>query len=370
LERIIELGLNRRQKTDPSDPEIKIVWLIDQLLDVLVENLSDDGTNTAQFRSRLEALRREILQSNGVIVPNPTAIGTLGLCREQFKQYQAKYIRRDENFAEIIVLLRTALSNLTGESKQFTDNLLDTSSRIKELVDVNDIQELKARITSEVNDLNRAVSEKQQRDQVQFEQLSEQVSTLQQKLKAAKTEALIDGLTGIANRRNFDMMIQRWVIVHSKNEEPFTVALFDLDNFKEINDSRGHLIGDQVLIAAASELSRNIRSSDYLARYGGEEFVVLSDGMKLAESERRFSNLLKKIEATQFECKSADKKTLSVTMTASCGVAEYALGESSEDLIRRADEALYEAKREGKNRVCIKRRSLLSAYYEGRKKKT
>ena len=219
-----------------------------------------------------------------------------------------------------------------------------------------------------MTELNRVVIEKQKREQVQFAQLSEQISVLQRKLEVAKVEASLDGLTGTANRRNFDFMIQRWVIAHEKSEEPFTVAIFDLDNFKQVNDSYGHQVGDQVLISAAMELGRNIRTSDFLARYGGEEFVILSDGMRLSESERRFAALLRRIEQMSFECKSAEKGMLAISLTASCGVAEYALGESAKDLIRRADEALYEAKRAGKNQVSTKRRSLLGAFYEGRQR--
>jgi len=163
-------------------------------------------------------------------------------------------------------------------------------------------------------------------------------------------------------------MIQRWVSAHQSSEEPFTVALFDLDNFKQINDSYGHQVGDQVLAFAARELGKNIRSSDFLARYGGEEFVVLSNRMKLTEATGRFSELLRTIASKQLQCKSIENQSLSISFTASCGVAEYALGERANDLICRADEALYEAKRLGKNRVATKRRSLLSAFYEGRKR--
>lgn len=210
--------------------------------------------------------------------------------------------------------------------------------------------------------------EKQKQEQSQFTQLTERVSLLQHKLEEAKAEASIDGLTGIANRRSFDLTIQRWVAAHARSEEPFTVALFDLDNFKKINDNYGHQVGDHVLAFAALVLGRNVRSGDFLARYGGEEFVILSDGMKLAEAPTRFSKLLQDIASQQVQCKNSENGSFSVSFTASCGVAEYALGEKVSDLIRRADEALYEAKRLGKNRVATKRRSLLSAFYEGRKR--
>jgi diguanylate cyclase len=364
MDRIIQLGLTGY---DSSDPEIKIVWLIDQLLDVLTENLANDDRSGAQFRSHLEQLRHEIIQSGGKSAPRPVAMNALELCRQQFRESQARNTRRDEQFAEIILFLRTALANLAGDSNVFNSSILETSGRFKMLVQINDIDEIKSKLAVEVSQLNKAIQEKQKRDQIQYEELSRQVALLQSKLKEAKAEASKDGLTGIANRRDFEIAIKKWINEKSAAEEPFTIAVFDLDNFKSVNDNHGHLVGDQVLIAAANILNQNIRDADYLARYGGEEFVVLSSAMKLAESENRFSNILKIIENTPLQCKK-DNAPLTVSITVSCGVAEYALGENAKDLIARADEALYEAKKKGKNRAVSKRRPLLSAFYEGRRR--
>ena len=368
MDYILQLGLNKLRKTDSRNPIVQIDWLIDQLLEVIAENLTDEDSGGSSFRVQLEGFRREILEAGRDGIPGLTALNTLDICRGQFKHCQNKQLKRDEYFTEIIIFLRKALINLSGDTKTFHEDLLVTTDRMKHLVDLRDIEELKSRITAEVNELNQAVTEKQKRDQVQFAQLSEQVAVLQHKLEAAKAEASLDGLTGIANRRNFDFTVQRWVIAHEKNEEPFTVALFDLDTFKQINDNYGHQVGDQVLIATAMELGKCIRASDFLARYGGEEFVILSAGMRLPESEKRFSEILRRIEGTRFNCKAADGGELNISLTASCGVAEFAFGEHVHNLIRRADEALYEAKRSGKNRVATKRRSFFKTFTEDRKR--
>jgi diguanylate cyclase len=368
LDYIIQLGLNKLRKSDSKDPVVQAVWLIDQLLGLIEENIADDDASAGSFRFRLEAIRREILSVGKNELSGQTALNTLDLCRGQFRQLHSKYHEREEHLAEIIAFLRKALADIAGDSKTFHDDLRESTGRIQCFVELEDIRELKSRITNEVRQLNEAITEKQKREKIQFSQLSEQVSVLQRKLDMAKVEASLDGLTGIANRRNFDFTIQRWVIAHEKSEDPFTVAIIDLDNFKNVNDNYGHQIGDQVLIAAAMELGRNIRTNDFLARYGGEEFIILSEGMKLQESEKRYSALMEKIENMRFDCRSAEQGELSVSLTASCGVAEYALGETPRELIRRADEALYEAKRAGKNRVVARRRPLMSAYYEGRRR--
>jgi diguanylate cyclase len=365
---ILQLGLGRFRKTDRQKPEARIVWLIDQLLELVVESLSNDDADGASFRSQLESLRREILNCEKNELSKITASTTLDLCRGQFKKTQFKRLERDAYFAEIILFLRNALANLTGETQTFHDDLVGSTERIQEIIKIENILELRSRVTNEVNQLKSLVIEKQQRYKTQVAQLSEQISVLQQKLDEARAEASNDGLTGIANRRNFDFTIQRWVAGYETNETPFTVAIIDIDCFKMVNDTYGHQAGDQVLVETAAVLGKNIRGDDFLARYGGEEFVVLLYGMKLAESEKRFSELLQQIEARQFACRSTDSGEESITITASCGIAEYAMGESARELVHRADEALYEAKRTGKNRVVAKRRSLLSAFYEGRKR--
>ncbi len=370
MNRILQLGLNRCHKRS-SDPLItNILGLLDQILELMSRNLTEgDAVGEPPFSSRLQTQRHEISGAVGDI-PESTARKTLDLCRGQFERTHSRRLERDEELAGIIVFLRRSLANLTGDSRVFHENLMGTTDRIRALGELNDIREFKKKVAAEVEELSKLILEKQKREQIEYEQLSGQVSSLQQKLDEAKTEASLDALTGVANRRSFDLAIQRWIRVHEKSEAPFTTAFFDLDDFKSVNDRYGHQAGDQVLAFAALELGRNIRSSDFLARYGGEEFVILSEGMTLPDSRNRFAAVLKQIEKMRCECSSDERGTLSLSVTASCGVAEYALGESGDDLIRRADEALYEAKRLGKNQVAVKKRPLLGAYYEGRKRNT
>jgi diguanylate cyclase len=365
---ILQLGLNKLRKTDAQDPSFQVVWLIDQILEVIAENLADEDTDGASFRSKLEALRQEILTSDKGEVSELTANTTLDLCKGQFKKTQSKWMERDSHFAEIIIFLRNALANLSGDTQSFHSDLVGSTDRIQEIIKIENIGELRARITSEVNQLKETIVKKQIKYKAQIAQLSEKISVLQQKLQEARTEASIDGLTGVANRRNFDFAIQRWIIAYEKNEIPFTVAIIDLDNFKQINDTYGHQVGDQVLSQTAAMIQKNIRGEDVLARYGGEEFIILASGLKLAESAKRFAALLQQIEAKQFYCSATELDGVTVSITASCGIAEYAFEENVRDLIRRADEALYEAKSGGKNRVVAKKRSILSAFYEGRKR--
>ncbi len=139
--------------------------------------------------------------------------------------------------------------------------------------------------------------------------------------------------------------ISRWV--EEKGEAAFVLAIADIDDFKKINDTHGHPVGDRVLMGAAQMLAASVRPDDFVARYGGEEFAVLLSGMKVASAELRMTHLLKTIAAYRFEYENG----CTLQFTLSCGMAEFNAGDTVESLITRADEALYEAKRKGKNRV-------------------
>ncbi|MFT7670748.1 MAG: two-component system cell cycle response regulator [Planctomycetota bacterium] len=159
----------------------------------------------------------------------------------------------------------------------------------------------------------------------------------------------MDHLTGAFNKRYFDVRNQQEIAQSSRTDRPFSLVLFDLDDFKSVNDSLGHVAGDHVLREVARIFTNELRSSELLARCGGEEFVVVmtqSDvaaAMVLAERLRRLLNTTK----------IAWKGGL-ISITASFGVASTSSGriQVADDLFQEADECLYRAKRAGKNRVC------------------
>jgi diguanylate cyclase len=134
------------------------------------------------------------------------------------------------------------------------------------------------------------------------------------------------------------------------------LVLLDVDDFKKINDTHGHAIGDRVLVAVASALRTAVRSNqDLVARIGGDEFAVLAIGLTLRQAESRFQNFISKLAPEN--TRSGDTPLPPVGI--SCGIAEFSAGDTVESLSQRADQALYEAKRAGKNRVVVKRKPYL-----------
>lgn len=154
-----------------------------------------------------------------------------------------------------------------------------------------------------------------------------------------------DQLTGLHNRYFFNNVISEEIIRADRYEHSISICILDLDHFKNVNDTWGHLVGDELLKHTAQILIQNIRSSDLLIRYGGEEFVIVMPGTSLYGALESLEKIRYIIENSNHPI--TGKQTVSV------GVAELKRSESFEKWYERADEALYRAKKEGRNRVVV-----------------
>ena len=154
-----------------------------------------------------------------------------------------------------------------------------------------------------------------------------------------------DGLTGAGNRRSLDEALE--LIRNKHQREPIIASLImlDLDHFKSINDTFGHNVGDQVLIKVANLLRSIVRVSDQLYRYGGEEFVLITEGADLKEAAILAETIRSRVEKSQL----FEKQRITVSL----GVAELSQVTSEHSWLKLADEALYKAKNEGRNRYCV-----------------
>ena len=156
-------------------------------------------------------------------------------------------------------------------------------------------------------------------------------------------QASTDKLTGLLNRTAFDPLFAELVQEAIRRQQPLALLLLDIDLFKAINDTHGHGVGDQVIQHVASRLRSAIRSCDRMFRWGGEEFLILMPGCDAARAVERGEALRQALGGEPSE--------LPVAPTISCGVSTYQPGDTDQDLLHRADQALYRAKREGRDRV-------------------
>ncbi len=171
-------------------------------------------------------------------------------------------------------------------------------------------------------------------------QLSEALTTIK---KITNT----DPLTGILNRRALEKIIKREISFARRHNLPLSFVMIDIDRFKRINDTYGHEVGDYVLKSFAKIIHKSIRHEDILARFGGEEFILLLPNTNIDSALEVCERIRQKIEKTKF-------KGIKEKITASFGIAELLQTDEGVDVLKRADDALYEAKRKGRNRCEIK----------------
>ena len=166
---------------------------------------------------------------------------------------------------------------------------------------------------------------------------------LQELARDLRFKATTDPLTGVPNRLKFDQALASEMLRAGRYKTPLSLVLYDIDHFKEINDTHGHQIGDKVLIQMCALVAANIRSTDTLARWGGEEFAIMVPSCGGRIAQQAADKLRATIEQVMFH--------MVGKVTCSFGVAEYTAGDTGAALVARADEALYRAKISGRNRV-------------------
>lgn len=268
-----------------------------------------------------------------------------------YLERQKRYILEKElELRDIIELLSKAMTNQNVENREIYRRVQDHGEKIEQITLLDDIKRIKQNLKEEVEQMRSFMQEKEANELEQIELLSNQVSILQKELEQAKTKSLMDGLTGTFNRQAFDDFIREDVARCLIMNQPLSLILLDIDDFKVINDTYGHLIGDRVLMAFANKCNEFIRSDDLLARYGGEEFVIVLKGATLRNAVKKAKLICKSIAATRYSV-DEDPGGRALQMTVSVGVSAIKDDDTHEALIQRADQALYAAKRAGKNRV-------------------
>ncbi|MDD2367517.1 MAG: GGDEF domain-containing protein [Desulfuromonadaceae bacterium] len=170
----------------------------------------------------------------------------------------------------------------------------------------------------------------------------------QRQIEALRTAVRIDGLTQLANRAYFDEKLGELIALRKRYGDPFSLMMIDLDNFKGVNDSYGHPAGDRILKGVAMKIKASLRGSDFLARFGGDEYALILIKTGAADAAEVAWKLCEEIRGSRFLL---DKTA--VSMTLSIGLAEAYENDSEETLLKRADDALYRAKSNGRNGVAV-----------------
>jgi len=186
---------------------------------------------------------------------------------------------------------------------------------------------------------------------VDFDELKARVEALLLRVERYRDLSRLDSLTGALTRKAFEEQLN-WEILRARREHlPFCLVMADLDHFKKINDTHGHLVGDFVLHSLVAFFQKNLREEDVVARFGGEEFCIIMPGVERETAGDILERIRKQLSETQLYY---DKEDLPITITCSFGVSGFPLdGVTAKRLIEKSDASLYQAKRTGRNRVVL-----------------
>jgi len=262
-----------------------------------------------------------------------------------------RHILQDrENLEQI----REALGRLVAELQQ---QVRDTGGGIPRYVETLSrfAAVLSSGIEVQAADVDRVLFEtrstydNQTRLQQELAGVYGEMESLRRELNHLREEAMMDALTGIGNRRAFDVAVAAVLQDRPTNGCLFSVLLVDIDDFKRFNDTYGHLIGDRVLRFVARVLKSSIKGRDTAARYGGEEFAVLLPGTAIENARSVAEQIRKEVAAGVLKDTNSGREFGRITI--SVGVGTYRNGETMDAVMDRADKALYRAKQAGRDRV-------------------
>ena len=271
----------------------------------------------------------------------------------QLRDAAATLRKRDEEARkEVSNLVRDLTQELQAANdagERLDENLKKATNSLEEDRRPDDVRRARRKLLAMVRDLSED-TDRLRKDlmlaRTRTNALEEVVAEQEQEIVDLRAKAAIDGLTGVCNRRTFDVYLPQAVNRSRRMHTPVSLAMFDLDDFKKVNDARGRPLGDSILKAFARHLMAGVRTDDAVFRIGGEEFAVLLHG---AEPELATSTV-EGLRRDFGECSFKTDNGESVSVTVSAGMAHFVKSESHRDFYARTDRALVAAKRAGKDR--------------------
>ena len=229
----------------------------------------------------------------------------------------------------------------------YGDRLETLSGRLGDVKPAPDVQAL----IGEIIEATRDMLAHARQVETEMAASAQQIEGLRTDLANAQHEANTDSLTGIANRKYFDYELGIAAEEARASGQSLSLLLADIDHFKLFNDSHGHQIGDQVLRLVAQVLTQSVKGRDLAARYGGEEFAVILPQTDLDGARQLAEQIRKTVAGNRIRLRSSRRQLGTITLSVGC--AQFDRGEALSELIWRADEALYQAKRQGRNQVRV-----------------
>ncbi|MBI3523295.1 MAG: diguanylate cyclase [Betaproteobacteria bacterium] len=336
----------RLQFVTEDQAELKKALL--HLLHLIIENISELALDDQWMHGQI-ALVLDLFQQ-------PLSLRQLDDVERRMKEVIYKQSALKSQLQEAQNRLKAMLASFVDRLADFSESTSGYHDKIESCAEkiskASNISEL-SNVLDEVMHETRLVqlNAQRSRDEMQAMRLrvdesEKEVTRLQGELAQASEMVRHDPLTGALNRKGLDEVLERELAQAQRHDSTLCIALLDIDNFKKLNDTHGHQVGDDALVHLARVTRETIRPQDSLARYGGEEFIILLPDTSLNEAVLAVARLQRELTRKFFM-----NKNEKLLITFSAGVAEKGRDEPSEEVIKRADAAMYLAKRSGKNRV-------------------
>ena len=250
-----------------------------------------------------------------------------------------------ERVSSLVDEVTSKLGLATSQTRDYSERLSSLGHGLSAVIEPSELVALVRELENQTELMRRRAGKLE----TELERNSREINSLKDDLASARRAATTDPLTGLGNRKLFDDVFALEAETATSSGAPLALLVTDIDHFKIFNDRHGHQIGDAVLKLVAEKLKRSVKGRDTVARYGGEEFVVLLPRTDEAAAAQLAEQLRAEIARSRLVVRNRGQDLGKVTI--SIGVAELQPGETVDDCFRRADQALYRAKNEGRNRV-------------------
>jgi len=301
--------------------------------------LDTEAETVRRFKDELGALRAQVADTREPEVLAESLQTLSGILKEYYRSARATAAEKDSDLRAVMAALGEAAQLLGQQHSLHADKLHSFTDRLQNTGKLTDLSRMRAQIVSHVTDL-RSISDAVRKDgDAAIQAMQSQLSEFSRRLDDAEDRACHDGLTGLLNRAEAERRLTRIL----QSGRPACALLVDLNGFKKVNDTWGHLAGDQVLKNTARVLGEQTRPGDLVCRWGGDEFLVVIQGdhsVGTARAEKFHAHLRRPQRI------GAPGKMIDLVLSASIGVEQLRAGESVDDLIDRADAEMYKEKRD------------------------
>ena len=318
------------------------------LLRLLVENVTELVLDDHWLHGQIEVVRD--------IIGQPLSQRTLDDAERRlkeviYKQSQLKFSLQEakSSLQKMLAGFVDQLADFADATSDYHDKIEGCAERISSAKDISELGTVLGEVMRETQVIQRTA--RNSRDelrstQAKVKESEARIKELESELASTSNLVRYDQLTGVLNRRGLEEMFDKEVARATRHDTLLCVGLLDIDNFKKLNDSLGHSAGDDALVHLARVCRETLRPQDTVARYGGEEFIILLPETPLEDAANALARLQREL-TRKFFMHDNEK----VLITFSAGVTQMKTDDSQATVIKRADEAMYEAKKSGKNRV-------------------